>query len=96
MLTGLLEEKAGEAFSGAESAVITRARHRAALEESAESLTRFLAADKHAHPELAFEERRTSDLVAAKLAGWGIEVHRGLAKTGVVGVIKGSRPGAVG
>jgi hippurate hydrolase len=45
--------------------------------------------DIHAHPELAFTESRTSDLVAARLSGWGIEVHRGLAKTGVVGVVKG-------
>ena len=45
--------------------------------------------DLHAHPELAFTETRTSDLVAEKLAGWGIEVHRGLARTGVVGIIKG-------
>ena len=45
--------------------------------------------DIHAHPELAFEESRTSALVADKLAALGIEVHRGLAKTGVVGVIKG-------
>ena len=45
--------------------------------------------DIHAHPELGFEEQRTSDLVAAKLESWGIEVHRGLAKTGLVGVIKG-------
>jgi hippurate hydrolase len=45
--------------------------------------------DIHAHPELAFEERRTSDIVAGRLAAWGIEVHRGLAKTGVVGVIRG-------
>jgi hippurate hydrolase len=45
----------------------------------------------HAHPELAFEERRTSSLVADKLAGWGIEVHRGLAKTGIVGVIAGKK-----
>ena len=48
-----------------------------------------LRRDLHAHPELAFEENRTSGLVAEKLAGWGIEVHRGLAKTGVVGVIRG-------
>jgi len=48
-----------------------------------------LRRDIHAHPELAFEESRTSDLVAAKLAAWGVEVHRGLAKTGVVGVVKG-------
>jgi amidohydrolase len=47
--------------------------------------------DIHAHPELAFSESRTSDLVAQKLADWGVEVHRGLAKTGIVGVIQGSR-----
>jgi len=39
----------------------------------------------HAHPELAFEERRTSDLVAERLAAWGYTVHRGLADTGLVG-----------
>jgi hippurate hydrolase len=44
--------------------------------------------DIHAHPELGFEEHRTSDLVAAMLAQWGIEVHRGLAGTGVVGVLR--------
>ena len=38
--------------------------------------------DFHAHPELGFEERRTSDIVAAKLAEWGIEVTRGIATTG--------------
>jgi len=47
--------------------------------------------DLHAHPELGFEEHRTSDIVADKLSSWGVEVHRGLAKTGVVGVIRGSR-----
>ncbi len=52
---------------------------------------RELRRDLHAHPELAFEESRTSSIVAEKLAGWGIEVHRGLAKTGVVGVVKGRR-----
>jgi len=41
----------------------------------------------HAHPELRYEEQRTSDLVAAKLTEWGFEVHRGLGKTGVVGVL---------
>src|SRR5687767_7531893 len=49
--------------------------------------------DIHAHPELAFEESRTSSIVAEKLASWGIEVHRGLAKTGVVGVVKGKTSG---
>jgi len=47
--------------------------------------------DLHAHPEIGFEEHRTSDIVAAKLASWGIEVHRGLGGTGVVGVVRGRR-----
>lgn len=42
----------------------------------------------HAHPELAYEEFVTSDLVAQQLAAWGYEVHRGLAGTGVVGTLK--------
>jgi hippurate hydrolase len=45
--------------------------------------------DFHAHPEIGFEEERTSGIVAEKLAAWGIEVHRGVGKTGVVGVLKG-------
>lgn len=45
--------------------------------------------DIHAHPELAYEEVRTADLVAAKLESWGIPVHRGLGVTGVVGTIHG-------
>jgi amidohydrolase len=49
--------------------------------------------DIHRHPETAFEEARTSQIVADKLTSWGIEVHRGLAKTGVVGTLKGQRPG---
>jgi metal-dependent amidase/aminoacylase/carboxypeptidase family protein len=44
--------------------------------------------DIHAHPELGFEERRTSDLVAEKLAGFGCEVHRGIGRTGVVGRLR--------
>jgi amidohydrolase len=49
--------------------------------------------DIHRHPETAFEEQRTSQIVADKLQSWGIEVHRGLATTGVVGTLKGKRPG---
>jgi amidohydrolase len=48
-----------------------------------------LRRDIHAHPELCFEERRTSDLIAKALTDWGIEVHRGLGTTGVVGIVKG-------
>ncbi|HEX2117194.1 MAG TPA: M20 aminoacylase family protein [Alphaproteobacteria bacterium] len=44
--------------------------------------------DLHAHPETAFEEHRTSDQVARKLEEFGIEVHRGLAGTGVVGTLR--------
>ena len=51
--------------------------------------------DFHAHPEIGFEEKRTSEIVAQKLAEWGIEVHRGLGGTGVVGVLRG-RHGAAG
>lgn len=43
--------------------------------------------DIHKHPELAYNEHRTADLVAKKLTDFGIEVHRGLAKTGVVGTL---------
>jgi hippurate hydrolase len=53
--------------------------------------------DIHAHPELCFEERRTSDLIAQALQGWGIPVHRGLGGTGVVGIVKNGDSGrAVG
>jgi amidohydrolase len=55
-------------------------RHRAEIQA--------IRRDIHAHPELRFEERRTADLVAAKLSEWGVEVHRGLGGTGVVGVIR--------
>ena len=44
--------------------------------------------DIHAHPELCFQAQRTADVVAGKLTEWGIEVHRGMGTTGVVGVIK--------
>ncbi|MBT6442219.1 MAG: M20/M25/M40 family metallo-hydrolase, partial [Alphaproteobacteria bacterium] len=49
--------------------------------------------DIHAHPELAFEEHRTAKVVAAKLKEFGIEVHEGLAVTGVVGTLKGTGDG---
>jgi amidohydrolase len=56
-----------------------------------------LRRDLHAHPELGFEEQRTSELIAQTLTGWGIPVHRGLGRTGVVGVVKnGSSPRALG
>nr|WP_145551241.1 M20 aminoacylase family protein [Variovorax boronicumulans] len=53
---------------------------------------RALRRDIHAHPELGFEEHRTSTLVAELLTEWGIAVHRGIAGTGLVGVLHGTRP----
>jgi amidohydrolase len=56
-----------------------------------------LRRDIHAHPELCFQEQRTSDLIAKALTDWGIPVHRGLGTTGVVGIVKGgTSPRAVG
>jgi amidohydrolase len=53
--------------------------------------------DIHAHPELGFEEQRTSDLVAERLAAFGIEVTRGIGKTGLVGRLRaGNSPRAIG
>src|SRR3546814_12623031 len=50
--------------------------------------------DFHAHPELCFEENRTSSILKEKLAQWNIQVVGGLALTGVVGIIKGRLPGS--
>jgi len=53
--------------------------------------------DIHAHPELCFQEERTADLIAKALTDWGIPIHRGLGKTGVVGIVKnGTSSRAVG
>ena len=53
-----------------------------------EGLTEFRR-DLHANPEIGFEEHRTAALVAERLKGFGIEVHEGIGRTGVVGVIHG-------
>jgi amidohydrolase len=54
--------------------------------------------DLHAHPELGFEETRTAGFVADKLTSFGLdEVHTGIARTGVVGVLRaGTGPGSIG
>ena len=53
--------------------------------------------DLHAHPELGLEEHRTAERVAAELEALGIEVHRGVGKTGVVGVLRsGNGQGRIG
>lgn len=53
--------------------------------------------DLHQHPELAFEEQRTADLVARELSAYGLEVNRGLARTGLVGTLRaGSSARSIG
>jgi amidohydrolase len=52
--------------------------------------------DLHAHPELGFEEHRTSEFVAGKLAEFGCEVHRKIGKTGVVGVLRTGNGPSIG
>src|SRR5438045_7292993 len=51
--------------------------------------------DIHAHPELSNRETRTADLVAQHLRSLGIEIRTGVAHTGVVGVLRGGKPGPV-
>ena len=59
-----------------------------------ESITKFheeiqaIRRDIHAHPELSYQEHRTSDVIAKKLEEWGIPIIRGLAGTGIVGILK--------
>ena len=60
-----------------------------AIAEFAHDLTA-IRRDLHAHPEIGFEEVRTSGIVADKLASWGIEVHREVGRTGVVGILHGT------
>jgi len=53
--------------------------------------------DLHAHPELCFDEKRTSDVIAKALTEWGIPIHRGLGTTGIVAILKNGTSGrAVG
>lgn len=60
------------------------------LDDTADEL-RALRHDIHAHPELGFEEHRTAELVARLLRDWGYEVHTGIGRTGVVGVLRRGR-----
>ena len=58
------------------------------LQERHDTLTA-IRRDLHAHPELGYEEHRTAALVSERLHQWGIDVHTGVGRTGVVGVIRG-------
>ena len=57
------------------------------IAKSQDEMTRWRR-DIHAHPELGFEETRTAGIVAEKLRAFGMEVHTGIGKTGVVGVLR--------
>ncbi|AVO57663.1 M20 aminoacylase family protein [Pseudomonas chlororaphis] len=76
---------------------MTRFPHIFAWLDDVASDLRAVRQDIHAHPELGFEENRTSALVARSLQEWGYEVHSGIGKTGVVGVLRnGSSPRRLG
>ncbi|NKB58618.1 MAG: amidohydrolase [Alphaproteobacteria bacterium] len=60
---------------------------RGEIESLVDDLTE-IRRDIHQHPETAYEENRTSDIVAARLEAWGLDVHRGLGGTGVVGTLR--------
>lgn len=64
----------------------------AAIAERSDELSA-IRHDLHAHPEIGFEEHRTAALVATKLEEWGIDTYCGIGRTGVVGILKGSREG---
>ena len=64
----------------------------AALDAGRDELIR-IRHDIHAHPETGLEEHRTAALVAERLRGWGLAVTEGVGRTGVVGTLKGRRPG---
>ena len=69
---------------------------RAAISDYHEDLTR-IRRDIHAHPELGFEEQRTAGIVADELEKYGLEVYRGIGRTGVVGALRvGNSPRSVG
>ncbi|MFJ7143179.1 MAG: M20 aminoacylase family protein [Pseudomonas protegens] len=67
---------------------MTRHQHILAWLNDIASDLRAIRQDIHAHPELGFEEHRTSALVARCLEEWGYEVHTGIGRTGVVGVLR--------
>lgn len=62
------------------------------IQQFADELT-VIRRDLHAHPEIGFEELRTSALVADELSRYGVEVHRGIGGTGVIGIIHGNGGG---
>ncbi|HET9014971.1 MAG TPA: amidohydrolase, partial [Thermomicrobiaceae bacterium] len=66
------------------------------IDQAVERIARQLVDDRrylHQHPELGFQEENTARLVAERLRALGVEVQAGVARTGVVGLIRGGKPG---
>src|SRR6185295_2482722 len=85
-------------LAGIVLAAVTAATPAAEIRAAVEALTPALVEtrrDLHRHPELGNRETRTGQLVADRLRRLGLEVHAPVAKTGVVGILKGGRPGPV-
>jgi hypothetical protein len=70
-------------------------RHRCAAADKIEPKTIAWRRDFHEHPELGNREFRTSKIIADHLRSLGLEVHEGVGKTGVVGILRGAYPGPV-
>ncbi len=81
-------------FAQAQTAPIALERIEAAVAAGTPRVTAWRR-DLHANPELGFAETRTAAMVADHLRALGMEVRTGVGKTGVVGVLRGGRPGAV-
>jgi len=90
MVVALVIVHPGTVRGGDDAAIEADVRNRAAaIEEKVITWRR----DIHQHPELADQETRTSRVVAEHLRTLGMEVRTGVARTGVVGVLKGGKPG---
>ena len=92
LLTGLALSLAAPAAHAQKAAL--RA-HIAKLADAEQAKVVAWRRDLHEHPELGNEENRTAALIAAQLRSLGLEVQTGVARTGVVGILKGGKPGPV-
>ncbi|GAB2458748.1 N-acyl-L-amino acid amidohydrolase [Hymenobacter qilianensis] len=88
MLTGLGTVPASAQNSGLNARI-------AKLAQQEEAKVIAWRRDFHEHPELGNQEKRTAEIVAAHLKKLGLEVQTGVARTGVVGILKGGKPGPV-
>ncbi|OGX86406.1 amidohydrolase [Hymenobacter glacialis] len=92
LFAGVLLQSAGLAAQAQNPALAARIAQLATQEESKVIAWR---RDLHEHPELGNEETRTAGIIAAHLKKLGLEVQTGVARTGVVGILRGGKPGPV-